>query len=103
MFKDLVKDAFPILEKYTPIIATALGSPYGGAAAMFGLNLLGSVFGVQPDHIDNLNQTIAEHPDPATALSGVDDRFRTWLSGHPINFKMPTEAEISLRLKWDND
>ena len=43
MFKELLTDAWPIIEKTAPIVAAALGGPYAGTATLV-FNLLSKNF-----------------------------------------------------------
>jgi hypothetical protein len=102
MFKDFLGEAFPIVQKYAPLLATTIVSPGAGAVAMFGLNLLGNAFGLSPDHLDTLDKTISLHPDPGSTLAGIDDRFSSFLQAHPLALRFPKQAEITLKLTWDD-
>jgi hypothetical protein len=100
MFKEILGNAFPIIEKVAPVIASALGSPFNGAAAMFGINLLAHAFGINPSNVNELSDAILSHPDSHDKLSRLEDCFAEWFENNQQYFKLPTKAEFNIKLEW---
>jgi hypothetical protein len=100
MFKEILGEAFPIVQRVAPIIATALGSPIAGSATMFGLNLLASAFGVNPSNIKSLENAIVTDPDAESRLGDLESQFSDWFQSNAHKFKMPLKAEINVKLEW---
>lgn len=96
MFKELLKDAWPLIEKGAPILAGALGSPVAGIGASLAINMLGSAFGVNPNNIDELKNAIINHPLSNDLLADVENGFSVFFKN-----RLPLKAEINVKLEWE--
>ena len=91
MFKDLLGDIFPIIEKAAPILATALGSPIAGSASVIALNLLASAFGININDANKLSTAIYADPDAAIKLKEVEEKYASF------NLKIDEEDTANAR------
>lgn len=101
MFKELLTDAWPIIEKTAPIVAAALGGPYAGTATLV-FNLLSKTFGGTAQDIPSLVKNIMDDPESHAKLlsvqSSLPDEYSTYIK---TLLKLPSEAEIIIKLKWN--
>lgn len=91
MFNSIFKDCLPIIEKYAPLIATALGYPEAGAVA-FGI--LNSVYNLTNGHALDAAKTINEG-DPKI-LEEAEGNFLKWANEH-----LPTEIDGEIKFKFN--
>ena len=82
MFKDVLGDAFPLIEKFAPLIATAVSSPAAGAATMIGLNLLANAFGIKPSSLDKLGDSIVGDPNCEKKLCALHNQYEEWFKAN---------------------
>lgn len=101
MFKEVLADVFPLIEKFAPTVANALGSPWAGAVSIGVLNLLGNAFGVNPADPKNLCTHIQATSDAEGILSQLEFNFADWIKSSNVQFKMPNKAELNIKLEWD--
>ena len=102
MFKAILGEVFPIIEKSAPIIASILGSPAAGGATSIALNLLGTAFGVNPAHIDDLKSAIMSNPKSDYMIGRLEDMFSSWIKSNG-DMIMPRRLEINVKLEWPDD
>ena len=95
MFKEILGDAFPLIEKFAPAIATAVATPTAGLATAVGMHLLGVAFGIQPGNADALKDAIMHNPEQ---LGSLNEKFVKYFQF----VRMPAEAELNIKLKWAN-
>jgi hypothetical protein len=101
MFKELLADVFPVIEKAAPIIAQALGGPFVGTA-ITAFNLLSKVFGSSTYDIPLLVKNIMEDPESHQKLLQIQSDFPAAMKEMFIkSLKLPIEAEINIRLVWE--
>lgn len=99
MFKEILGDAFPLIEKLAPAFASALTSPMGGAITLTAINLLSNAFGLNPKEVKKLGETIVNDPDSDSILENLEETFSALIRQN-WNLKMPTKAEITIKLEW---
>lgn len=97
MFKELLGEAFPIIEKTAPIMASVLGSPIAGTATLWGLDLLSAAFGINPSDPAKLKEAVLQNPNSYNMLNTLEGYFK---SNFP-QLKAPSKAEINLKIEWD--
>jgi len=102
MFKEILADAWPIIEAASPIVATALGGPLGGTASIV-FKLLGNAFNCPTHDIPTLVKNIIEDPEAhaklLTVQSGIPDAYKQMLKDI---LRLPDEAEINIKMKWES-
>jgi len=101
MFKEILADAFPIIEKFAPIVATALGCPIPAIASV-ALNLVSSAFECQKKDLPSLIQTIIADPNAEAKLTQVAGSLPN-ISEQSISnmIRLPTDFEINVKIHWD--
>lgn len=72
MFNSIFNDALPVLGKYAPMVATALGHPAAGAVA-FGI--LNAIYELTNKHVLEASETIKKNPQ---LLKKVEGEFVNW-------------------------
>lgn len=92
--KELLSDALPIISKFAPSIAGAIGGPVGVAAGYF-IPILADAFGVHPSDIAGLTQKILNDSDAQRKLEQVE-------SDHCDCANKLSNAEINIKLEWQN-
>lgn len=102
MFKEILGDAFPIIEKFAPIIGSALGSPAAGTAAGYLINLVANAFGVNISDIRKLAPAILGDDRAGEKLSDLEFTFADWIQNASRNFqlKLPQKIELNLKVEW---
>jgi hypothetical protein len=97
MLKELLGEAFPLIEKFAPSVATLLGSPIAGAATSGAIAMLNLVFGGKEEStVANLATLVSQHPEVESKLKVIESFFSglTQITGTPSNF------EFSLKIGW---
>lgn len=102
MFKDILGDAFPVIEKVAPAIASAIASPAAGVVTTFAITLLAHAFGLTPDGVKKLGAAIMDSPDANDRLSGLEETFSNWFKNILPTMRFPSKAEINVKLEWNN-
>lgn len=102
MFKQILQDIFPILEKVAPTFATALGSPIAGVASTFALSILANKFGLNPKDVAKLPEVINADPECNDKLCEIENTFADWFKNNAQQIKSPSKAEINVKVEWDN-
>jgi hypothetical protein len=100
MFKDILAEVFPIIQKVAPTFATALGSPGAGLATTFALSMLAKEFGVNPGDVHQLVTCISGDPDCNSKLSNIESEFSGWIKNSGLQITPPSKIEMSLKLEW---
>ncbi len=98
MFKEILGEAFPLIQHIAPILAGALGSPLAGIGTTAAIHLLGSAFGVKPEEITKLGDVIKSHPEAETKLSLLESIFSELQS-----VKLPSKIAVSINIEWPNN
>lgn len=88
MFKEILGEAFPIIQKVAPVIAGAVGSPVAGAAAMLGVNLVANAFGISNRDIHKLGDAILSNPDADNRLTELEGSFGHMLKTYPQDINL---------------
>ncbi len=102
MFKDILGEAYPIIEKVAPVIATAIVSPLAGSATLAAINLIASAFGISPEKMDQLSDAIIKDPKAEMTLASLESNFSAWFKAHNFPIKLPSSIEINIKLAWDS-
>lgn len=102
MFKDILGEVFPVIEKAAPIFASVLGSPLAGGATSIALNLLGTAFGVNPAQIEDLKTAIKSNPRSEDIIGRLEDMFSAWIKSNG-DMIMPRRLEVNVKLEWPDD
>lgn len=102
MFKEILGEAFPVIQKFAPIIAGAIGSPAAGVASSFAFNLIASAFGLNPGAKDAGN-LILSHPQTEETLTNLENTFSEWFKNNSEQFRMPSSVEINVKLNWSEN
>jgi hypothetical protein len=103
MFRNILDDVFPVIEKVAPVLATVLGSPVAGVATSLGLNLLADKFGVPHADMQNLQDAIKNDPQSESKLSEIDKSLIKFISNQVDNPKPMTKFSMHLDMEWDAD
>lgn len=102
MWKDLLKEAFPVLQKAAPVLAGTLGSPMAGLGATWAMSLLANAFGVKPNEIEDLQHCIIGDSQAEDKLKQVEDIFKQWIGHNSMHMPMPSSAELNIKMCWQN-
>lgn len=78
MFADLLKAAFPKIEKSAPTLADAIASTSTEVKASLAISLLSSKFDVGPFNIEDLSHAIINDPYAEDKLSQLEEMFQHW-------------------------
>jgi hypothetical protein len=100
MFKEVLGDAYPLIEKLAPAFAAALTSPLGGAMALTAVNLLSTAFGINPKEVKKLGETIVNDPEADSILENLEDLFSSMLH-QQWSVKCPAKVEFNVKLEWN--
>ena len=101
MFKEILGEAFPVLQKIAPVIANAVGTPTAGSAAIIGMNLLANALDLNPANLNQIGPAILANPDANNILASLEDRFAGWFKSYVPTLKMPISLEINVKMTWD--
>lgn len=101
MFKEILGESWPVLQKVAPVIASAIGTPAAGSAAIVGMNLLANALGINPANINQIGPAILSHPDSNEVLSSLESRFSEWFKSYVPTLRMPTSLEINIKMTFD--
>lgn len=99
--KDMLGEAFPILEKFAPDIAAGIGGPVGIALSA-ALPLLGKAFGSGAGDLPGLAAAIVGDPNVQEKLAALNEEHATWMANFTKEFPFPSSAEINIKLNWDH-
>lgn len=101
MFKQILGEAFPLLEKVAPLIASVVGSPVAGSAAVVGMNLMANALGLNPANVEQVGPAILSHPEISSVLRSLESKFGPWLKSFNPTSAMPSSMKINIELMWD--
>lgn len=101
MFSEILKAAFPIIEKTAPVLAGALGSPLAGMGANFAISLLSSKFGIKPKDIEDLSHSILNDPNAEDKLTELEETFAHWFATNTSKIPLPSNAELNIKVNWN--
>lgn len=101
MFKELLADAFPVIEKFAPAFASAISGPMVGLASKFALDLIANAFGIPPADLPALSNAIISDPKAPDCLSELEAKFGDWFKLFK-NARMPSKAEFNVKLEWND-
>lgn len=93
---ELGKDLVDILKKYSPLIATAVGGPYGGMVA----GLLSTFFGLDPQSATPQDLAVKISADPDTNMKLVSFQYQHETALQKIwadNYKVEVQDRIDAR------
>jgi len=100
MFKEVLGEAFPFIEKFAPSIATVIGSPIAGSLSALALQMIGHALGVSSDP-NVIREHIVQNPDCQGVLSQLESTFGEYVRNAHFTIKMPIKAELNLKLEWE--
>lgn len=100
IFAEGLHEAFPIIQKFAPVISTVIGG-VPGIAATSALSLLGAAFNAHPSDLHQLATNIMGDTEAASKLTTLEGYHASWLP-FADNLKKLKKAEIHLILDWDN-
>lgn len=100
--KELLGEAFPIIAKFAPTIAGALGGQMGFAAGYI-IPILANAFDAHPTDLKSLISNIVNDPNTQTKLQNIEDEHCDWLCTTLDSIGNLSEAEINIKLKWQTD
>ena len=100
MFKEILGEAFPIIEKVAPVIASVIGSPVAGAATMIGLNILGNAFDVDPGDIKKLSDVIVSNPHAPDRIASLESQFSEFLQNNISKIPLPAKINVNFTIEW---
>jgi hypothetical protein len=98
-FKELFKDALPLITKFAPSIAGAIGGPVGIAAG-YVVPILANAFGTHPTNIAGLVQQIVSDPNTQGKLEALEVDHGDWIESLLDTTERLTSAEINIKLGW---
>lgn len=98
MFKEILGEAFPIIEKASPLIAGVIGGPYAGTA-LAAIKVVANAFGANPYNFKDIIDKIIFHPDAAGVLATVADKLPESMVDCYREY-LPSEFELSIKAKW---
>jgi len=101
MFKQILGEAFPVLEKVAPLIASVVGTPAAGSAAVVGMNLLSNALGLNPANVEQVGPAILANPDANNILASLEDKFSVWFKNAVPQMKELSSMEINIKMTWD--
>lgn len=99
MFKEILGDAFPIIEKFAPILASVLGSPASGFIANVALKAVAKKFDIHDLVSDALPKAITSDPDAEHKLCQLEQMASQFFKEH--NIPIPSHIEVNLTVKAD--
>ncbi len=99
MFKEILGDAFPIIEKAAPILAGILGSPVSGVVANVALKAVAKKFGIDDLAANDLPAAITNDPEAEHKLCQLEQMVSDFFKDHSI--PMPSHLEVNLTVKAD--
>jgi hypothetical protein len=97
--KELLSDAFPIIEKFAPGIAGAIGGPIGFAAGYI-IPVLARAFGSPSTDLKQLVANILNDPHAADKLGEIEHEHSDWLCSITDSVDRLTSAEVNIKLSW---
>lgn len=100
MFKEILGEAFPFIEKFAPSIATVIASPIAGSLSALALQMIGHALGVSSDP-SAIRERIAQNPECEGVLSQLESTFGDYIKNAHFTIKMPIKAELNLKLEWE--
>ena len=104
MFKELLGEAFPIIEKVAPLVASLVGSPIAGIASTVAISALGKAFGVSSSDVAQISQAITADPDGCSGkLANLESQFAEWFQNGATSLKMPSAVEVNVKMNWNNN
>jgi hypothetical protein len=100
MFKELLADAWPIVEKVAPIIASAVGGPLVGSAAT-AITLLAKKFNIHD--LTQIAAGILNDPQAEEKLAEANLDFSDEMTKAAVkSLSKLASAEIHVKLAWQN-
>lgn len=97
--KELLSDAFPIIQKFAPAIAGAIGGPTGFALGYL-VPILANAFGAHPNNMKEIIANIINDPLAANKLGEIEREHGDWLCTVTDNIDRLITAEINIKLEW---
>ena len=98
--KSIFAEALPILEKFAPSIATAIGG-MPGFALSFVIPLLAKSFGTDTHNLSDLASKILKDQDAPLKLQALEHQHHDWICAVVDSSTRIKNAEISVKLNWN--
>lgn len=99
IMKEILSDALPILEKFSPTIGEAILNPVG-AACRYSLSILCSVFEVHPFNIKELVGKILTDLEAKEKLQNIENEHKDWVKSLMNVAPALVAAKINIELNW---
>ncbi len=97
--KDLFRDALPTIKEFAPVIASAIGGPFGVAAG-YVIPVLATAFGGSSKDVPGLVSKIMSDPDASTKLSLCEEDHSGWLTALMTSVNNLSSAEVNIKVHW---
>lgn len=94
IFKAFLKEAFPIVEKLSPLLSVAIGSPEFGVISNMAMLVLMKAFGVDISSIEKLPTAILSDDSYSEKLVSLEEEFKKDIA----NLNILTDK---LNMKWN--
>ncbi len=98
-FKDLLSDALPVISKFAPSIAGAIGGPVGVAAG-YVVPLLANAFGVHPSDTAGLAQKILHDSESQGKLEQLEIEHGDQVCGLMNSIDNLASLKLNIELTW---
>lgn len=99
MFKEILGNAWPIIEKVAPTIASFLGSPLINISTTFIVSAISKAFGLDPNDVHKLGEAILNDPLAQDKLGTLEETYKSALTK---NFNLRFPNDIKVEMHWDN-
>lgn len=102
ILKDKFKDVLPIISKFAPSIASAIGGPFGMAAGYI-IPILANAFGTNPGDINGIVHQLMNDPMAESKLEDLEHEHGDWLCTLTQSVSNLVKANINISLEWQPD
>lgn len=96
MLKDIFGEAFPILEKFAPLLAGAVGSPGASFGTAVALNVLARAFDLPPNELGQIKEAIVSDPEAQNKLETIEGNFSNWFKNNHLT------VDMDIKIHCDN-
>jgi hypothetical protein len=101
--KDVLEDAFPLIEKFAPALGSAIGGPPGFALG-FVINTLFGTFNTRSHDIKQLINDMKSDPNVGDKLQAIEKDCLDIINNVPTNLNQLKGCKINIELEWkDSD
>jgi hypothetical protein len=97
--KNVFKDALPIIEKFSPSIAGAIGG-VPGFALSFVIPLLAKTFNADSHNLSDIVTNIVKDQAAAVKLEGLEHQHHDWICAVTESAGKLLHAEVNVKLDW---